>query len=211
MALNNKLLVLLALFVVIFSIANVSAADDAVDVINSTNDALLSADVGHSNDLSDVNDDVAVNTLNDDQEIKADNISSNISSKSQPLSVSNVDSDEKVSLGVDENDAVLGEGELYNYVDLQALIDAAPENGIINLDNDYVYNPDRDFDLQHGIKFNKTVTINGNGFAIDAQGDVNEARIFNITASHVTLRAYINNFGFFLVRWSIFMVLSEIV
>lgn len=102
MALNNKLLVLLALFVVIFSIANVSAADDAVDVINSTNDALLSADVGHSNDLSDVNDDVAVNTLNDDQEIKADNISSNISSKSQPLSVSNVDSDEKVSLGVDE-------------------------------------------------------------------------------------------------------------
>lgn len=211
MALNNKLLVLLALFVVIFSIANVSAADDAVDVINSTNDALLSADVGHSNDLSDVNDDVAVNTLNDDQEIKADNISSNISSKSQPLSVSNVDSDEKVSLGVDENDAVLGEGELYNYVDLQALIDAAPENGIINLDNDYVYNPDRDSDLQHGIKINKTVTINGNGFAIDAQGDVNEARIFNITASHVTLRSYINNFGFFLVRWSIFMALSEIV
>ena len=161
--------------------------------------------------MSDVNDDVAVNTLNDDQEIKADNISSNISSKSQPLSVSNVDSDEKVSLGVDENDAVLGEGELYNYVDLQALIDAAPENGIINLDNDYVYNPDRDSDLQHGIKINKTVTINGNGFAIDAQGDVNEARIFNITASHVTLRSYINNFGFFLVRWSIFIVLSEIV
>lgn len=53
--------------------------------------------LGISNDLSDVNDDVAVNTLNDDQEIKADNISSNISSKSQPLSVSNVDSDEKVS------------------------------------------------------------------------------------------------------------------
>ena len=60
--------------------------------------------------------------------------------------------------------------------ELQKLIDNASDNGIINLEHNYTYTVGTDT-ITEGIGISKNLTINGNGFAIDAQG---KSRIFNI-------------------------------
>ena len=65
---------------------------------------------------------------------------------------------------------------------LQELIDNS-ESPVINLERSYEYNL---FDrMTEGIVINKPVTINGNGFAIDAKG---KSRIFNITSDNVEIK-----------------------
>ena len=52
----------------------------------------------------------------------------------------------------------------------------------INLTCDYIYNPDNDSDFKGGIAIKRDVTIDGNGFTIDAN---NTARIFRITSDYL--------------------------
>ncbi len=60
-------------------------------------------------------------------------------------------------------------------------IDDADVGSIITLENDYKY--DSGFSTE-GISINKTLTINGNGYVIDALG---QSRIFFINSTKVTL------------------------
>ena len=60
-------------------------------------------------------------------------------------------------------------------------IDGADEGSTILLENNYIY----DFGFStDGISINKTLTINGNGYVIDALG---QSRIFNVNSASVTL------------------------
>lgn len=77
--------------------------------------------------------------------------------------------------------------------ELQKLIDNASDNGIINLEHNYTYTVGTD-NITEGISISKNLTINGNGFTIDAQG---KSRIFNIdSGTNVVLNniIFINGF-----------------
>ena len=65
-----------------------------------------------------------------------------------------------------------------SYTVLQSLIDNTPNNGVIDLPFNIVYNPDTDSALINGMKLNKSITIKGNGLTISGKG---LARIFDIT------------------------------
>ena len=67
---------------------------------------------------------------------------------------------------------------------LQKLIDNASENSIINLEHNYTYTINLDT-IRQGILINKNLTVNGNGFTIDAKGS---SRIFQITGAGITLK-----------------------
>ena len=69
---------------------------------------------------------------------------------------------------------------------LQKLIDNAHEGDVLNLYHNYTFTHglDNESFKSYGIAVNKSLTINGNGFTIDAQ---NQIRIFDVTASDVTL------------------------
>ena len=77
-----------------------------------------------------------------------------------------------------------------SYTDLQTLIDNTPENGTINLGFNVTYDPVYDAWLVSGIRFNKSLTLNGNGNKIDG---LNQARIALISADNVA----INNLTFY--------------
>ena len=65
---------------------------------------------------------------------------------------------------------------------LQSKINSTSSGDEIKLENNYTYGDDFD---QSGIIISKPLTIDGNGYTIDAMG---EGRIFNITSSNVTLK-----------------------
>ena len=71
-----------------------------------------------------------------------------------------------------------------SYTLLQALIDNTPENGTLNLPLNITYDPDTDGWLQTGMRINKTMTLNGDGYTISG---LNQARIFLITGNNVTI------------------------
>ncbi|MBQ2831110.1 Ig-like domain-containing protein [Methanobrevibacter sp.] len=54
----------------------------------------------------------------------------------------------------------------------------------VNLTNDYYFDPAYDEEFAKGIVINRPVTINGNGYTIDAKG---QARVFNVQADDVTI------------------------
>ena len=99
------------------------------------------------------------------------------------------DYDSSISESVNENtlSASLSEEEVQGSPDngtfaaLQEKINDAPEYSIINLENNYTY--DSGFSTD-GIIINKTLTINGNGYVIDALG---QSRIFYINSPTITL------------------------
>ena len=74
----------------------------------------------------------------------------------------------------------------------------ANNNNVINLTNDYYYDPAFDGAFANGIVINRKVTINGNGYAIDAKG---KARVFIVRADDVAIKklniinAYANGNG----------------
>ena len=55
------------------------------------------------------------------------------------------------------------------------------EGNVLNLDKNYIYNPETDSGLINGIVISKVLTINGNGHYIDA--DFKPVRIFNVTST----------------------------
>jgi len=66
---------------------------------------------------------------------------------------------------------------IYNFYDLQYLINNTSENGILILNHSYTYNSIRDKNYINGIILNKNITINGNGFTISGNSS---SRIFYI-------------------------------
>ena len=58
------------------------------------------------------------------------------------------------------------------------------DDPVINLTNNYCYDPYFDAEFANGVVINRKVTINGNGYTIDAQG---KARVFNVEASDATI------------------------
>jgi len=98
--------------------------------------------------------------------------------------------------GIDENQ-VTGEPSVDNktFTALKERIDNVGDNSTVVLPNDYMY--ENEFTVD-GILINKSLTIDGNGFTIDAN---NSARIFNIAGATVTLQnikfinGQINGFG----------------
>ena len=79
------------------------------------------------------------------------------------------------------DDEIMASGDNATFTFLQKKINEAPEGSIINLENNYAY--DSGFSID-GIIINKELTINGNGYTIDALG---QSRIFNITSDNVIL------------------------
>ena len=86
------------------------------------------------------------------------------------------------NLVVSQSDGeITGSADNGTFTVLQKKINEASEGSVINLENDYAY--DLGFSAD-GITINKELTINGNGYAIDASG---QSRIFNIASDNVIL------------------------
>lgn len=75
-------------------------------------------------------------------------------------------------------------GNSNSFTDLNDLINN-DDSSIINLDNDYVYDSNRDEGLCEGIVISKSLTVEGNGHSIDANHK--PVRIFKITSGNVVL------------------------
>ena len=76
---------------------------------------------------------------------------------------------------------IQGSADNGTFTALQKKIDDASEGSIINLENNYTY--DSEFSNET-ITINKTLTINGNGYVIDA---LNQSRIFSINSQTISL------------------------
>ncbi len=79
-------------------------------------------------------------------------------------------------------DELISEGNVGTFTELQANITAAKPDSTITLNKNYEY--DSGFDIE-GIRIDKSITIDGNGFKIDAHEN---SRIFKITVDKVTLK-----------------------
>ena len=92
----------------------------------------------------------------------------------------------------DMNNLKTSEDGRSTFSDLQSLIDNHIDvNTILSLDKNYTYNPDTDSGLTEGIIINKNITINGNGYSINAN---EQSRIFNLKGSD--LKIALNNITF---------------
>ena len=81
-----------------------------------------------------------------------------------------------------ENATQTIEFTLGDFDKLQTIINNAPENSVINLTRNYTYNQ---YDtITQGVLIDKNMTINGNGFTIDAKG---KTRIFKVTAESINI------------------------
>ena len=98
------------------------------------------------------------------------------------VSQATVDFDNSIESNVlsASNEDILSEKDNGTFTALQDKINNAAEGTTIALENDYV----NDGALGDGILISKSITINGNGYAIDAQ---HKSRIFNVTANNVVL------------------------
>lgn len=98
--------------------------------------------------------------------------------------------DDGMTFNSKNEDTLKDSNEKSSFKDLNTLINSNNE-GIINLDVDYFFNPDTDSDFINGITINRSLIINGNNHTIDAD---NSARIFNVI-SNVSLS--INDLNFY--------------
>ena len=95
--------------------------------------------------------------------------------------------EDNIELNIDESQS-LGENNVINEEDngtftaLQQKIDNAGDNSTIIFANNYTYNTGF---TANGILINKSLTIDGKGYTINAN---HQSRIFNITASNVILK-----------------------
>ena len=104
------------------------------------------------------------------------------------IELSQADTGEMISLeedkliGQTDNDELISEGTSGTFAELQANITAAKQGSTLTLTKNY--ERESGFDVE-GILIDKSITIDGNGFKIDAQGN---SRIFKITADVVMLK-----------------------
>ena len=100
-----------------------------------------------------------------------------VSAATNDLNKANVtDNSNLLSLPSNNNNNVLGSGG-QSFTELNETINGGTQS-VIDLKNNYTFT-DRDTDFVNGIRINRPLTINGNGFAIDG---ANKARIFDIYA-----------------------------
>ncbi len=99
------------------------------------------------------------------------------------------------TIGEDDTYAINGESEYDlketddgTFTALQNKIDSALENSEITLENDYAY--DDNFRSGKGVNFNKSLTVNGNGHAIDGRN------ISNTFQASGPIRLVFNNLSF---------------
>ncbi|WP_407377543.1 right-handed parallel beta-helix repeat-containing protein [Methanobrevibacter sp.] len=104
------------------------------------------------------------------------------------IELSQADAGEMMSLkegeliGQTENDDVISEGDVGTFAELQGNITAAKPGSTLTLTKNYGW--ESGFDIE-GIIIGKSMTIDGNGFKIDAK---EKSRIFKITADNVMLK-----------------------
>ena len=81
----------------------------------------------------------------------------------------------------DNEEIVLGNNSVGSFTELENEIKNIDDGGVFNLSKNYQYvNESID-----GVLISKSITINGNGYVLDAKG---QARIFNITSDNVILK-----------------------
>ena len=110
------------------------------------------------------------------KEVSADPVSVSVESNNEILGISNSEE----SLGATDNNEILCATDGGTFRELQDKINAA--DGVLVLENDY---KNSDNFNQNGISISKSLTIDGNGYTIDALG---KGRIFQVTASNVILK-----------------------
>lgn len=104
------------------------------------------------------------------------------------IELSQVDADEMMSfeegklIGQTENDELISEGNSGTFAELQGNITAAKPGSTFTLAMNY--ERESGFDIE-GIHIDKSITIDGNGFKINAK---EKSRIFKITADNVILK-----------------------
>jgi len=91
-------------------------------------------------------------------------------------------SEENELIGQTENVELISEGNSGTFTELQANITQATQGSTLTLNKNYEY--DSGFDIE-GIVIDKSITIDGNGFKIDAHGN---SRIFKIAVENVILK-----------------------
>ena len=84
---------------------------------------------------------------------------------------------------VDVNKIIYGDDG--SFTSLQNLIKFTPENGELTLNNDYVYNMNKDSTYISGVEFTVSISINGNGHKIDGN---NQARITYVDIEGITFK-----------------------
>ena len=90
--------------------------------------------------------------------------------------------DEVVSIENDEE--ILEENNVGTFTDLAEEIANAQDE--LNLTRNYTYDREIDQGYYSGIKIDKSIVINGNGFTINGKHE--ESGLFNITGSNVVLK-----------------------
>ena len=109
------------------------------------------------------------------------------SEEDSTIELSQSDTDKMLSseddelIGQTENVEIISEGNSGTFAELQANITAAKQGSTLTLNKNYEW--ESGFDIE-GIIINKSITIDGNGFKIDAK---EKSRIFKITADNVIL------------------------
>ena len=105
----------------------------------------------------------------------------------EKITTTEIDSSSDVILSNSIDDESLTDTDNRTFRELQDKIDAADEGDTVHLENDYVNDGNFSSD---GINITKAITIEGNGFIINAAGN---SRIFNIDA---TKNVILNNISF---------------
>lgn len=96
------------------------------------------------------------------------------------IELSPADTDDVISAG--ENEEITSEGNAGTFSELQSNISATASGSTLLLTKDYQC--EKDFD-SNGIIINQSITVDGNGYTLDAQGI---SRILNVTADNVILK-----------------------
>ncbi|WP_461462212.1 hypothetical protein [Methanobrevibacter sp.] len=187
---RKSLLFVLLITCMLFSLSAVAAVDidgsednsvisnnEDNNDLNALEDLSLSSDSGSEKDLSHSSSDEEDDNvgLSSDTGSEKDLSLSNSSSEDLDLSDSNSNKDSAATSQVNKQLASNNvNSKVGTFTDLQLLILATKDGGVLNLTRNYKYN--NNF-MKTGIFINKNIIINGNGHTIDGRG---MSRIFNI-------------------------------
>ena len=188
---RKRLIVLGILLISFLCISAVSATEDmASDIYSTDNNILDNANI--DNTLNDNNEKLI---LENDNQMEVSNSNSLEANEEDELNLdincaNNQSTDEIFKKNSDSFTYLDGETEvdMGDFALLQNAIDNADENTTLYLQRNFTYTIGVD-NITNGIKINKTLTIYGNGFTIDALG---QSKIFDISAPNVIL----NNISF---------------
>ena len=135
----KKIYLLLVSFIIcIFSIASISAAENAVT-------------------------EGMINNENNQQNVETDIYYDDVSASAENVELNLEDNDDKEDVSVTDETTTDNDDEL-SFTDLNTIIN---DNSTIYLSNNYTYNIDSDFRFKKGISISRNLTIYGNGVTLD--------------------------------------------